>query len=125
MKDNWDKFEILGKVIGVILIPIAISYFGYQYNKSLQQNEIKLKYIEIATSILRDEPNSETREIRSWAIDVLSEYSLVEFDNKALEELSETALPKANYAINPDGTPMLNPDSRKVKLPSHKKGLTN
>lgn len=120
MKDNWDKFEILGKVIGVLLIPIAISYFGHQYNKSLQQNEIKLKYIEIATSILRDKPNKETKEIRSWAIDVLSKYSLVGFDKKALKELTETALPKENYALNPDGTPMLNPDGSKVKLPGPK-----
>ncbi len=120
MKDNWGKFEILGKVVGVILIPITISYFGYQYNKSLQQNEIKLKYIEIATNILRDKPNEETKEIRSWAIDVVSKYSLVAFEKSAIKELSETALPHGHYSLNPAGSPMLNPDGSKVELPASK-----
>jgi len=109
-KDFWDIFEIIGKVCGIILIPIAISYFGYQYNKALQINEIKSKYIEIAVSILRDNPSIETQGIRSWAIKVFSELSIIEIDEKTLNELKSSALPKDKIATNPDGSIMFNPD---------------
>ena len=88
-KDYWDKAQI----IGTLLIPIAIAVFGIFINNTIKEKEIKLKYIELAISILRDEPKQETIGLREWAINLVQKYSIEKFSEGALEELKRSALP--------------------------------
>ena len=77
-KNYWDK----ARIIGTFLIPIIIAIFGYFINHTIKENEIRLKYIEIALNILREEPNQETTGLRSWAIDVVQKFLIIEFSEK-------------------------------------------
>ncbi len=82
-KDCWDII----KITSTILIPIVIIFSGCIINKTLQKNEIKVKYVEIAVRILSNEPNEETSALRNWAVDLLNENSDVKLDSLAIDEL--------------------------------------
>ncbi|RLC53305.1 MAG: hypothetical protein DRH89_10730 [Candidatus Cloacimonadota bacterium] len=87
-KDNWDKI----KIVFTILTPIAIIFSGYFINVTLQENEIKVKYVEIAVRILSSKPTEETSALRNWAIDLLNENSNVKLDSLAIDELLKTPI---------------------------------
>ena len=62
MKDGWDKTLICFQIVGIIIIPIAIAYFGWKLDSTIHEKDIKIKYIEVAVGILKDSPKEETRE---------------------------------------------------------------
>ncbi len=88
-KDNWDKAQI----VGTFLITLAIAVSGFLINNTLKDKEIKLQYIEMAIDILKEKPNENTKELRLWAIDIVQDYSIKRFSEKALAELKNSALP--------------------------------
>jgi hypothetical protein len=98
-KDFWDKLQI----VSVFLIPLVLSLCGIKIDKTLKEQEIEAKYIEIATGILRDKPSEDTLELRTWAIDVVQKYSHVPLTKEAVEELRQTALPVKSYLTDEQG----------------------
>jgi hypothetical protein len=98
-KDLWDKFQILS----VCLIPLVLGIYGYIIDETLKEREIKAKYIEIATGILRDKPSEDTLALRTWAIDLVQKYSQVPLTKEAVEVLRQTALPVKSYFIDEQG----------------------
>jgi hypothetical protein len=97
-KDCWDKI----KIIFTILTPITIILSGLFINSTLQKNEIKVKYVEIAVRILSSEPTEETSALRNWAIDVLSKNSKVTITDSIMSELRKTSMP-IDYLIDDTG----------------------
>ena len=97
-KDCWDII----KIVSTIFIPIVIAISGYCINATLQKNEIKVKYVEIAVKILSNKPTSETSALRNWAIDVFSEYSEVTITDTVISELRKTSMP-IDYLIDDAG----------------------
>lgn len=88
-KDCWDKC----KIVLTILTPFAIILSGFIIKSTLQKNEIKVKYVEIAVRILSNEPNEETLALRNWAIDLLNENSdNIKLDSLAIDELLKTPI---------------------------------
>lgn len=72
-KDRWDKFEILAKGIGAVLIPIVVGYSVSVFNARIAERDASAQLISIAVSVLM-EPIGEQSTIdplRSWAVDVL------------------------------------------------------
>ena len=102
------------QTIGVVLIPIAVSVASCQ----IQKSELKQKYIETAVTILKEKPSVSTQGIRSWAINVFTEYSPVEIDQKTINELKASALPAKKISINPNGKIMFNPDGSATLNPA-------
>lgn len=98
-KDAWDKFQILS----VVLIPFVLSFCGMKIDQTLKEREMRAKYIEIATGILRDKPSEDTLALRTWAIDVVQKYSPVPLKKEAVEELSQNALPVKSYLTDEQG----------------------
>ena len=73
-KDIWDKFEVIGKVAGAILVPIAVASSVFIWNAQRTKQETTATMTQIAISILREEPaedGASADPIRLWAIDVL------------------------------------------------------
>ncbi|RLB72341.1 MAG: hypothetical protein DRH06_11545 [Deltaproteobacteria bacterium] len=118
MKDCWDKSLIFFQIAGILVIPAVIAYFGWKVDSTLQKNDIKIKYIEIAVEILKDPPKEETKALRLWAVDVLSEYPTIKFTSEALIELKKSPLPAPIFLLNPDGTKLLNPDDTPFTQPN-------
>ena len=96
-KDFWDKI----KIIFTILTPITILISGYLINLTLQENEIKVKYIEIAIDILKTEPTKENTELRLWAIKIIKEYSQIAISPEIELELINNSL--INYLTDHEG----------------------
>ena len=74
-KDTWDKIAVLGTVLAGLLIPLAIAVVGNAVSRSIKESENQVKYLEMATSILRESPKPETAALRGWAVDLISNYS--------------------------------------------------
>lgn len=94
----WQKLEVLSKVIAALLIPLAIAWLGNVVSLSNKQRDAEIKFVEIASAILRDKPASdqgaESRSLRSWAVDVLNKYSGVKMSAEAQAALVQSqALP--------------------------------
>jgi hypothetical protein len=74
-KDSWDKITAIGAICSGVLIPLAVAFAGFYFSQSMKDSENRLKYIEIAASVVRDEPKPENQALRVWAVDVLTHYS--------------------------------------------------
>ena len=62
------KWVDLGiKFIGIVVIAL----FGTFINSTLKQQEIRVEYVQIAISILSEEPTNDLQPLRAWAVDVL------------------------------------------------------
>jgi len=72
IKDNNNWFIELLKIA---VVPISIVIYSQYFTNRQNENEINLKYIEIATSILKDKPTESNKELRTWAVNVINKYS--------------------------------------------------
>ncbi|MGM4910411.1 lysozyme [Rhizobium sp. 768_B6_N1_8] len=94
-KDIWDKIDILGKLLGSILIPLTVAIAGFYVNTALQDRSAKQKTAEIAISILQSD-NPATPELRAWAEGVFRDTlasASQPLSPKALQELRSNPLP--------------------------------
>jgi len=93
-KDVWDKLGTVGILFSGILIPLAIALTGNYVSEKIKESEIELKYVEIATSLIRDEPRSQNAALRSWAVDVLAKNAkTVPLSPEAQAELKNSRFP--------------------------------
>ncbi len=93
-KDHWDKIASVGALVSGILIPLAIALAGNHLSATLKESENKLKYIEIAASLIREEPKPENAALRDWAIDILAKHSTtVPLSPEAQAELKVRRVP--------------------------------
>ena len=99
MKDNlklspaWEKAKILSVLIASIVIPIVIAFIGNAYTKSIKNNEINIRYVELAINILNEPPETEGEfenlALRSWAIEIINNYSEIPLSQGAILELEQ------------------------------------
>jgi hypothetical protein len=85
--DTWGKANIIATLIAVIAITIVLAYIGSTYIQSDKEKDFNRYIIDIALSILAQEPNENNIESRKWAINVISFYSSVRIHRAAQEEL--------------------------------------
>lgn len=114
--DTWQKLEVLSKVVAAVLIPVAVAYLGNQVAVSNKQRDSEVKFVELATAILRQEPianqSEDAASLRQWAVAVIDRFSGVPMPSSTAKALIQsTALPMveagaapAAAAIDPSGT---------------------
>lgn len=105
LSSNWERTKILASVASTIFIPVVIAFVTNSYTSALKQNELGVRYVEIALSILRAPRTEETLGLRKWAVEVLNENSLVPLPPEALKELETQDVEKLleidmNFARN-------------------------
>src|SRR6266852_2461493 len=110
-KDIWDKIDVVGKLLGSILIPIGIAIAGFAVNIALQDRAAKQKTSEIAVTILQSRDPA-TPELRTWALGVFNN-RLAEANQKlpaaAQKELDKNPLPSTDPTLGrpgPGGPPL-------------------
>jgi hypothetical protein len=94
-KDRWDKTDIVGKLLGSILIPIGLAIAGYFVNGALQDRASKQKTAEIAITILQSK-EATSPALRNWAASTFSQMLLGAgrpLSAEALKELQTSPLP--------------------------------
>ncbi len=97
-KDCWDKFKILG----IALVAPAVAFSGHWYSQAIKEQEVRAKYVELAVDILKQEALAEKEPIRTWAIDVVNEYSKVKLPESAKIELETTPILKEKLNVSFD-----------------------
>ena len=103
---KWVDLVIKG--IGVVLLASV----GILIDSTLKQQEIRVEYVQIAISILSEEPTDELQPLRAWAVDVLQEYSPVPIDSLALELLKNEPFPARRALTTEDGQPLTTEDGQ-------------
>lgn len=64
----YAKVNAIAAILSGIAIPIAIAWASHYLAVTLKQSENELKYIEIATSIIREDPKDSTSALRDWRV---------------------------------------------------------
>ena len=82
-KDVWDKMIPLSTLLASVLIPVVLAIVGNSYATSIKQSENRVKYTELAMNILKEKPSFDTEALRSWAIQVIDQYSGVQLSARA------------------------------------------
>lgn len=90
--DAWKRISIIGTMIATIAIPIVVALIGHWYTTSLKEKEFGVRYVELAISILTEEPQAHTQAIRTWAIEVVNAYSSVKISQAAKTQMLNNAL---------------------------------
>ena len=100
LPDPMDRLKTIATIVTAILVPIAVAFVGGYYSGLTKDREIQGKFVELAVSILKEPPEKQSLALRSWAIDVLNDYSGVKIPEPARKSLMETiSLPGATAAV--------------------------
>lgn len=91
-KDFWDILKIVAVAVSAVAIPVILAVVGNSLNVSLKDKDVRLRTVELAIGILREDPknaNRETKALRLWAMDVIDNYSGVHLSSDARNELQK------------------------------------
>ncbi len=83
----WEKLRVISTFIATILIPLVIAFVSQSYTKTLKDNEIGVKYVELAVGILREPPEKTPKHLRQWAVEIVNNHSTVPMSVQAIREL--------------------------------------
>ena len=89
---KWKKVETIAKITSLVLVPIVLAIIGALINNSIKGKELKLKYVELAVNILKEEPNEKTKNLREWAIKNINDYSQIKMSAEVQKELEKNVL---------------------------------
>ena len=82
-------------LISSVLIPVVAGVVAGIYATRVKDSENDMKYIELAVSIIREEPKQETAALRDWSVAVIAARSIVPLSKEAQEELRTHRVPLA------------------------------
>jgi hypothetical protein len=99
-KDPWDKFDVAGRVLGLLLIPGVLALLGSTGNQSLKRSDVNLRMVELAIEVLRVEPTTNNAALKDWAIKVIDQHSDVKFSEPAQAELKSEPLPRSGGVVS-------------------------
>lgn len=92
MADRSNHLEWV-KAIGALLTPVAVIFVGGFLNNAIKEQETRARYVELAISILRDEPKPNNRNLRDWAVNVVNSYTDMKIQPPVREMLLSHSLP--------------------------------
>jgi len=88
----WLKFQAICVVTASLAVPIVIAIIGNAYTDAQKHSEVSVRYVELATSILKSPPTEENKALRTWAVEVLDATSPVRLTLHVKEELSKDGI---------------------------------
>lgn len=87
-KDFWGKLQVLAAVFASVCVPLVVLVVGNLYSSAIKDSENRLRYVELALQILREEPSNDGAiALREWAIALLNYQSPVPLSAEAQREL--------------------------------------
>ncbi len=67
-KDVWDKLLAIAGVAASILVPLVIAFVGNEHSNAIKESENRVKYTELAISILNGPPSNTNQGVRGWDV---------------------------------------------------------
>ena len=77
------KWQSIATIAASIAIPLILAVFGFLVQRQLATEGLKKDYVQIATSILKENPNGQENELRTWAVEVLDRNAEIPFSKNA------------------------------------------
>lgn len=90
--DIWRKISVLSGLIAAVVIPIVVAITGNMFSQAIKEREIEGRFVELAVSILKEQPEENSKYVRIWAIDIIDRYSGVPLNINAKAELEKAPL---------------------------------
>lgn len=85
---SWlDTAEKFSRTISIAAIPVVIAVGGWLIQRQLQDQTIRRDYVQLAVSILQNDPSKVPQEIREWAVDLLNDNSPTKLNSQAMANL--------------------------------------
>lgn len=75
---GWKKAEIVASILASIALPLILGFGGWWVNKSINERELRVKYIDIAAKVLQlDQLSSKIDQssVRDWAFQIINNNS--------------------------------------------------
>jgi hypothetical protein len=94
--DAWERISKVANMLAIVAIPVVLGVYGNVVSQSIKDKELGLAYVELAVSILVDDPvdgSEDDKALRRWASDILGEYSGVTLTAQAQNALLNRQLP--------------------------------
>jgi len=91
-KSIWEVRKDIALTFAAIATPLVVTGIGAWYNIAIKESENRVRYVELAISILSGKPASETTALRNWAIDLLDQQSPITLSAEAKDQLRSQAL---------------------------------
>jgi len=88
-----EKWKLIISAFASVFIPLVIFAVGVMIDNTIKQQELSVKYVELAVNILSEPPMPETQNLREWAIKNIEKYSEVPLDDKVQKELKTESFP--------------------------------
>lgn len=93
-KDRWDKVQLFSKAFSLLIIPILLAIITYNLQSTLKQKDVQIRFVELAIKILTENPGNSSKEIRTWAADIIEKHSGSKLGEAKSIIISEKAFPK-------------------------------
>lgn len=81
------RMLVVSQIVSILAIPVVLALAGFWVQQSLQDQQIKRDYVNLAVSLLLPKKEGEQeapRELRKWAAQLLSNSSPVKFTDDQL-----------------------------------------
>ena len=92
-KEFLDYAQPISVILSTVAVPLLVAYFGNSISTANKRSENKVKYVELAVSVLRSDPTPESRALREWAVGLLDNQAPVKLSESAQKQLLEHAIP--------------------------------
>jgi hypothetical protein len=87
-------------ILASVAVPLVVAYFGNSMAAANKESENKVKYVELAVSLLKTDPKPEARALREWAVELLNAHAPVKLSEAAKAQLLERALLSGNVTLD-------------------------
>lgn len=94
-KHGLEKGLLISQIISMLAIPIVLAVIGYWVQKSLQDQQVKRDYVNLAITLLAPRKEGEPKiapELSEWAVRLLNESSPVKLSSSELLSISNNGL---------------------------------
>jgi len=94
--ESW--FERIVRILAQVAIPVVIVVIGAQINHSVATMDVRLKYVELAVTMLTGEEDEVDQELRAWAVDVLQAYTPIPLSPETAQRLRMGEIVLSRYS---------------------------
>ena len=92
-KEFLEFAQPISIILSTVAVPLLVAYYGNAISSANKEAENRVKYVELATAILRSEPKPDSQPLRGWAVELLDSQAPVKLSAAAKKQLLERAIP--------------------------------
>ncbi len=92
LKEALELVQPIAVILSSVAVPLVVAYFGNSITIANKDSENRVKYVELAVSVLKADPKPESHALRAWAVDLLDSQAPTKLTSDARKQLQERPL---------------------------------